>query len=343
MRYLLKTDRWWDFKIPPLLALAYFLLLQASPPVPLATVLFSLVLFILASIGIAGFAHLLNDLFDVEVDKMSAAANLGRGTRSRHVLLLSGLLLVALVPWFFLPIGVTGWVLLAAEFMLFAAYSIPPLRLKTRGIWGALADALYAYTIPNLVMWVTFSGVCGLEMPLWFGALLGVWSCSFGLRQILLHQVNDRETDAQAHIQTFAVRYGHDATLAFMRNMLFPIEWLALLTLLWIYSTVAPWVAVGFLLYLLIEISRMRYRWLQPISNPLRVAPGGTVHIWGLILLNGFYERWLPLLFLLGLVLLSPAYLVLATLHLILFKNGIVDLVRELRMLSARQESALPT
>jgi 4-hydroxybenzoate polyprenyltransferase len=341
MRRFLKAYRWWDVKIPPLLALAYFLLLQASPPVPLVTILVSLALFIVASIGIAGFAHLLNDLFDVQVDKVSAAENMARGKRSRHLRLLSALIVVALVPWLFLPLGLAGWMLLTAEFALFAAYSIPPIRLKARGVWGALADALYAHTIPILVMWVMFAALCGLAMPLWFGAVLAVWAFTFGLRQILQHQLNDRLSDQQEHIQTFAVQYGHDTTLAVMRNVLFPIECLAFLALLVVYSMVAPWVAVGFILYFPSELVKMHSLWLQPIPNPLRPVPGAVVNVWGLLFLNGFYERWLPLLLLLGLVLVSPTYLVLAGLHLVLFKNGIVDLVRTLQMLRARQAKAL--
>lgn len=341
MRTLLKSEQWWDAKIPPLLALAYFLLAEASPPVPLVTALFALVLFLIASIGIAGFAHLLNDVFDVQVDAISAAHNTTPRRRFVRVSFFIGLSAAALVPWLFLPLGTTGWTLIALEFILFGAYSIPPLRLKGRGIWGALADALYAHTIPLLVMWVTFAAVCGLATPIGFGAMLGVWSVALGLRQILRHELNDRLSDAQARIQTFAVRYGFARTTWLMSRVLLPLELVAFLGLVIVYSAVAPWVAPLFVLYLCWEIFKMRALWLQPIANLFRADANKFLNVWGLLFLTRFYEMWLPLLLLAALVLIAPTYLIMAALHLVLFKNGIVALVSELRLIWMRTNPAV--
>jgi 4-hydroxybenzoate polyprenyltransferase len=339
LRRNLKAYRWWDPKIPPLLALAYFLFSQAPTPVPLFTALGALGLFTIASIGIAGFGHLLNDVFDSQLDAASGAENLVSQMRVKHVLLLGALLITSWVPWLFLPLTRTGYILLVLEFALFAAYCIPPIRLKTRGIWGVLADALYAHTIPVLVAWHTFAPLSNVDTPLWFGVLLIAWTLPVGLRHILQHQLNDFMQDRQQQVQTFAVYYGWERTLEIINKIILPLEFISFILLLGVYSLSAPWVGLCFILVAGWELFKMRYIWLQPITNPFKLEASTKVNVLGLLLLSRFYEGWLPIALLITLVIQSPSYIILAVAHLLLFRNGPSLLLDELPFVRARWQA----
>jgi 4-hydroxybenzoate polyprenyltransferase len=336
LRRNLKAYRWWDAKIPPLFALAYFLLSQAPTPVPILTALGALALFTVGSIGIAGFGHLLNDVFDMELDEASGAENLARPGRFTRLFKFMLLLIVAWLPWLFLPLPDAVYVLLVLEFVLFTAYSVPPIRLKVRGIGGTLADALYAHVIPVLVTWLTFAQLSQVEMPLWFGLLLTIWAGAVGLRHILQHQLNDLVQDRSQQVQTFAVQLGWERTLALINRGLLPVEAGSFLLLLGVYSLKSPWVGLGFVLYIVWELVKMRSLWLQPIQNPLKLEASYKVNVLGILLLSRFYESWLPLLLLVTLVVRSPIYLILVGLHLLTFKNGLSYLLDELPTMQAQ-------
>lgn len=67
------------------------------------------------------------------------------------------------------PIAV---LLYLANWVVFTLYSIPPVQLKTRGIWGVLADTCGGQLLPTL--WTTF-GVAALG----FGSLAPGLRCWF--------------------------------------------------------------------------------------------------------------------------------------------------------------------
>jgi len=339
---MLKASRWWDFKLPPLLAIAYYLLGQAVPPVSIVPVIGVWALFIIASIGIAGFGHLLNDVFDMKSDVLSGAENRAARRRSRRWLWLAVLLTVAWVPWLWIPLDTLGLILLLAEFGLFAAYSIPPLRLKTRGLLGALADALYAHVIPVLVAISVFGKLSGVEIAGWLYLLLTVWSLATGLRHIAQHQLIDWVPDRQAQIQTFVVRYGWRPALSMVSRYILPIEILSFLTLLGVFSPNAPWIGLGFLIFVAWELYKMRAVWFQPLTNPFRLDPAGQLNMIGLLILSRFYEGWLPTLMLITLILRAPVYLVLAGLHLLLFRQNITQLFSELPLLRIQRPARNP-
>jgi len=62
-------------------------------------------------------------------------------THWKRINLVAVLLALALLPWLILPCDKLSIVLLVAEFSIFIAYVIRPVRLKERGVWAILADA----------------------------------------------------------------------------------------------------------------------------------------------------------------------------------------------------------
>jgi hypothetical protein len=173
-------------------------------------------------------------------------------------------------------------------------------------------------------------------MPLCFGLLLTIWAGAVGLRHILQHQLNDLVQDRSQQVQTFAVQLGWERTLALINRGLLPVEAVSFLLLLGVYSLKSPWVGLGFVLYIVWELVKMRSLWLQPIQNPLKLEASYKVNVLGILLLSRFYESWLPLLLLVTLVVRSPIYLILVGLHLLTFKNGLSYLLDELPTMQAQ-------
>src|SRR5437773_11956909 len=90
---------WWNYKLPPLFGIAFFFILFEQLPV--CDALKRLAILITCMIGTAGFGHYLNDLFDIETDRLSGKQNSSAGhSMSRKIFTLAVLLLLGLLPWF---------------------------------------------------------------------------------------------------------------------------------------------------------------------------------------------------------------------------------------------------
>lgn len=208
-RAAVRPQQWWNHKIPPLLAAAA-LVIAASDRTDDWLEIRDLVLFLLASIGIAAFGHVVNDLADLGPDRAAGKRNVLSlvGTPARVGLVL-GTLVVGLVPFRWLSPGPVTLGLLAAEVLLLVVYSVPPVRLKERGVLGLLADASYAYVLPLALTMSVFSGLPGgpaIGAVVWVPVL--VWALLSGIRGILWHQVLDVDNDRRAGVRTLVVRTG---------------------------------------------------------------------------------------------------------------------------------------
>src|SRR5262249_55828124 len=79
---------------------------------------------------------------------------------------------------------------------VFLAFSVPPLRLKNRGVGGAIADATGANVLPALMAALVVIADSGNADHWTWLAAVAVWSLSFGLRGIVWHQITDEAADA---------------------------------------------------------------------------------------------------------------------------------------------------
>ena len=137
---LVRAPEWWHSKLPPLLAIAYYLLGRGEGPGWPAIA--ALLPFLASAAGTAACGHLWNDLGDLEADREAGRERpVAALPARRRGALLGGAALLAVAPWALLPPAPAAWTLLAAELALLAAYALPPLRLKERGLAGAGADA----------------------------------------------------------------------------------------------------------------------------------------------------------------------------------------------------------
>ncbi len=326
---LWKIDRWWNTQIPVMLAIIYFQLGQQKIAVPFSRLLFDIILYMVAALGIACFGQLLNDVCDREEDLLSRSPNLVVWKSRKKLLVMFVLvLLMAVLPWIMLPLTPAILILLIVEICLFIACSVPPLRFKRRGLLGPIVNGLCEYTVPFMVGLLTFGKLCGTELPLWFMTILAIWALLVGVHATLIRQLMLAQWDLLARRLTFVVQYGWQFTVEGMERYLLPAEMVAFILLVLAIGCYIPLVPIGFLVYLVWMLYRWKTFGIWQSGNPLQFPVVDRLFCCHLILLFRFYTDWLPFLLLIALVWHTPLYVILLVTHLLLFQSGIVTLVR---------------
>ena len=157
LKQLVRTDNWFSQKLPPLLAVAYALLLagQVDPVTALRVVPF----IVLCLCSVAAYGHVVNDIFDIEADKLGAKPNvLAQVSPGRRRLMVAALLGLGAAGLWALPWNPVGASLLALNFLLPTIYSVPPFRLKERGLAGVVSDTCGSHVVPTLFTAVSVLG-----------------------------------------------------------------------------------------------------------------------------------------------------------------------------------------
>lgn len=321
-----RASDWWAYKIPPLLSTTFAgLLLFDQPPRAWATGIGALACILLVAV----YGYVLNDICDVDADHRS-----GRPNRMAHVgLPVRALLLVATAAGCIaLSIAIGDRVvvaLLALNLLLPTLYSVPPVRLKGRGVLGALADAGGVHAVPMAVV-ARASTLDGAGSPLL--AALFLWSVIghaifAGLRGIVLHQNADREADASAGIETFGGSLGVDGARRLVFRWLLPAELFCLAVFLTLIAVDAPAAIVVVALSLAVEWQRVRRGWKLPVFEPADQSRERYIPIVN----NELYEVWLPLGLALQLAIRHPAAWLFVAAQILLFLPGIRTRLTDVR------------
>ncbi len=317
-----RGSNWWYAKIPPLLAIAYAVLLLKPPPPGIAFATLLGVLFSLCCL--ASYGHIVNDAFDIEEDRRAGKPNtmVGKTVHQRASLCL---LLVAMgfIPWLVLDFGSAAAVVLAANYLLPMAYSIPPLRLKERGIFGVVADAAGVHAMPTLFVALAILHVASITgegfLPLLLAAV--AWSFLAGLRGIMIHQLWDRQNDIQAGTTTLASGQAPHRFRRLIRGIVFPAEMLTFGWLIWLvfpFAQATLWVVLA---YIVFDAFRLR-TWRMPF-DPAPAASGSYTPPADL------YEVWFPMTLAATLIVRNPLFLPLFALFPMLFYRGLKMAARE--------------
>lgn len=302
-----------------MLCFAYYALLDASN-VSIFQILPVLVLFLLATVGMGTLGHLFNDISDAEQDEKSGAESIVVGLSKRALQVKYGLVLFAtILPWLWIPASPAVWLLLCLEVLAFYFYSAPPFRFKERGIWGALTDSLYAYTIPLGVTTLVFSEMTNTTSTMEFGLVVGVWTILLGFRGIMSHQLLDEGRDRATRVRTFVTTIGWGKAFELLKKALIveAVLFVALLFQLWKVLPATPYVFGLFL-----AASIIRHRRSSIVSG---LPSQDHIHEFCLIgeTMSKFQNRWWPLLPLAVLVSRDTDLLALAFLHCLVFDNAL--------------------
>lgn len=326
----MRAGEWWEYKIAPILAIFYATALLADASI--LSLAPSLLLLLAALVPGAVYVSVLNDLTDRVEDGRAGKANRMAGAPA-------WLAWAAMVPAVAAGLAVAwhwrddpsllGCYL--AAWIAFSLYSLPPFRLKVRGVAGLVADASGAHLFPTLVALLLAFRAAGAPIdPLWLAAV-ALWAFAHGLRGILWHQLLDSEADEAAGVRTFVQRVPRARAVALGQYLAWPAELAALAFLLWKLGMAAPPVAL--LLYALLvrqrlNIFRMRAVVVEPQPRYL-------------LLLQEYYLLFLPVALLVEAALRNPADGLVLLAHLILFPVGVATAARDAWKL--RRSGFLPT
>ena len=206
-----------------------------------------------------------------------------------------------------------------AAWLAFSAYSLPPLRLKTRGLLGVMADASGAHLFPALVAALLVFRAGGEAPDLAWLVLVAVWAGAFGVRGILWHQLSDEEADRIGNVRTFVQRHGGRWARAIGGRVMFPLEFAALFALLWLLDDRIPFVALALYAFLVIfKLERFEMHATIVQSRPRY-----------LILLNEYYEVFLPVSLLVASALAHPVDWIALALHCLTFPGRLSQVISD--------------
>jgi hypothetical protein len=305
MKYL-RAGEWWGHILPPIMLFYYAGLCSMKTPESAAYYTAGMLLALAVITAIAGY--FLNDLSDVREDALAGKKNyigkLPLPVKAAFLPLLCfavyllagfnpGMLSAHAKQWFVFVFMANG--------MLFALYSLPPVRIKKNPWLAPVLDALYSGTLfYGLAYALAAEKSVALHASCLQFTSVALWGFLKGLRNYLTHVCDDEQNDRAAGLKTLATLYG-SATIQRAANLFFPAEIACLLIFIFLLPSgnmAAAIMSVLFLFYWLKKNIRSKYE----------------KHVF----LNDLHEVWLPLAFLIQLVYRTGMYGFLL-LHILVF------------------------
>lgn len=285
-------------------------------------------LFFCATISISAFGYLLNDFFDVQSDLLAGKKNVLATYRmpTRIIAMLIPLTL-GITTWLLMPFRAGATALFALQIIALFIYSAPPFRLKEQGLAGVMADAFYGHINPAFIALTALGGYSkALPNAVTFALILALALTLKGVRNILLHQIEDRKKDKRAGLKTFVLQKGALFSLNLI-NRLLPFEIALTVSLALFISFFMP----PFLLSILF-FSVLTY--LKFSGWKLAYLPARQLKFKFHYFLNDYFEGWLPVFFLLLLAIKHAQFVWLLPVHLLLFPAFITKLVKDLKTIA---------
>jgi hypothetical protein len=212
--------------------------------------------------------------------------------------------------------GIAGTLLTCCELLIPVAYSVPPVRTKTRGWLGILCDALAAHVYPALLAFLVLSHRQVAAVTLLQFVAGTLWALMAGLRGILSHQLQSEQQDRTAGLLTVVHRVGHARLARIVTCAILPVE----VTSFAVFVSQCDvgrlfcFVAVMFLLYELVKSA------LNPF--PVIVFTRAGQHYIPLVD-EGAYKVWCPMACLLDAGLKDPIFFILLPIYVVLFRPRI--------------------
>ncbi len=273
--------------------------------------LFSLI----TTFGFASFGYFINEYFDKTTDIAAGKINkLSLLTQPQQILLFTASFLVTFLPWIWLPSDKISWLLIYLEISLFFLYSLPFPRFKTVPYLSGFIDASYAYFIPLILSFYTYTMYANTS----FTPFLSFFSLSvffIGYRNILIHHVNDIFKDQLSGTVTLPQKIGPKKTnqliiLLLICEVIFTIISSALVA--FENSLFFVWI-IFYILFIFIRLKqynfkiRIEYVAVEPVRHLTDLAYQISFPLINLLLLIYMDWRWI-LLLPFHFVLLIPAF-----------------------------------
>jgi len=196
LRDLVRWRDWSESKLPIfLVGMSYAVLVRRQPAIAEAGRLVALFLLLCLY---AAFGHIANDYADRDVDRAAGKRRiLASWSEPVALLAMTAPALAAVgIAWTCFDAATVSLTLLAIA--VAAVYSLPPARLKVRGILGWISATLAQRTLPMVIV---FQALQQWDVA---AVALGVVSVPIGLRFIVAHQLQDRANDLRTGVRTVA-------------------------------------------------------------------------------------------------------------------------------------------
>jgi 4-hydroxybenzoate polyprenyltransferase len=311
-----RSGEWWDHKLVPLLAAFYASALHAGAAI--ADMWPTALVFLLSLLPGAAYVSISNDIFDIADDAAAEKPNrMAALSPAARAGLMAGSLACGLPFFWYWRSDPAPLACYAAAWIAFTLYSVPPARLKARGVFGLCADAAGAHFFPTLLAATAVFAAAGRPTPAGWLVAIGCWSLALGCRGILWHQLLDRDRDERSGIGTFAVR--RSAAAARLAAPIFAAELAALAAILILMGSLLPVFAA--LYYVLLVHRRQRIWGLGTVI----AAPRADYRLW----MDDYYGVLLPVSVLAASALSHAADLILLAAHLLLFPRRPLETVRD--------------
>jgi 4-hydroxybenzoate polyprenyltransferase len=308
---IIRSNEWWEYKFPPILAVAYMISFYSGAS---AVTLYPLIIFLLLSlITGAVYVSILNDITDSKDDEKAGKINRMAGlSLTKKMTLLFIPVLAALIITFVLRNQIFTAGIYLLSYLCFTLYSVPPFRFKTKGYAGIVADAAGSQLFPSLFVasFLSFSLQSIVSVNQYI--LIGIWSLCFGLRGIIWHQFHDIDNDKKSGTPT-VVRQWSDNKTKITGGVIIIIEFISLVLLLISFKIVIAFFSLA-VYFLYVLMSRIKWQVQLIVLRP--VAKDYT------ILLNEYYQVFLPVSILLSLSFQHPAFLFYLAIHITLFPKN---------------------
>jgi 4-hydroxybenzoate polyprenyltransferase len=308
---VIRSNEWWEYKFPPILAVAYMIAFYSGVA---AINLYPLLIFILFSLLTGAiYVSILNDITDIKDDAKAGKINrmAGLSLTKKLVFLFIPVFSAAIIT-FVLRKNIFAASMYVLSYVCFTFYSAPPFRFKKKGYAGIIADAGGSQLFPSLFVasYLSASLLCIISLHQFL--LIGIWSLCFGLRGILWHQFHDMDNDKKSGTKT-VVRQWSDNKTRITGIVIIAVEFISIVLLLINFKIVIAFYSLAvYFLYLL--ISHVKWQVKLIVLKP--VAADYT------IILNEYYQVFLPVSILLSLSFQQPAFLFYLAMHLLLFPKN---------------------
>jgi colanic acid/amylovoran biosynthesis glycosyltransferase len=231
-----RTKEWWQPKAGNLLSAVYLAVLLYK--IDFFTTLYFILPAITTILGIGIFGYFFNDFTDLESDRKANKKNMLEKLSGKfRILLFIGAVLLAILPWFFLPFDRFSIYLLVGEFTLLLVYAVPPIRLKEKGFVALVADALYAYAIPFTLAFHTFNLLSTSKENFIIIGVLFAWQLAIGMVNIIIHQIEDFKNDIHTSTKTWVISVGLSKARKYLVLIFWPIMVFSFFYLLALIST----------------------------------------------------------------------------------------------------------
>jgi hypothetical protein len=222
----LRTNDWWNNIIPPIFA---FFFLGKLHAISYSVNIQQMVFLFLLMIGLAVFGFALGEWSDIADDEKVGKKNhfADKSLLFKSAILLTAIFFIA-VSVFFLYLKDYFQLLVGLQMLCFVVYSVPPFRLKRFKIPSLILDATYSGTLMYLLVFSIPQNV--VYEPILIGIF--IWGFCKGVRNYLLHTLNDAQNDAHLKIQSFGNSNHAEKIISKIKVYILPLEIISMLFIL---------------------------------------------------------------------------------------------------------------